>query len=66
VNWINISARQVDPPNVVKPASSGLGLVIVKKILELHEYDFHVKMFDGIISFHIKMKTANPVFLTSV
>jgi signal transduction histidine kinase len=66
MNWINVSARHADASVITKPANSGLGLLIVKKILELHDYAFEVKTVNGFISFRIQMKTANPVYLTEV
>jgi signal transduction histidine kinase len=63
VNWVNITPQQTDSPAVIKPANSGLGLLIVKKILELHNYGFMVTTDAGLISFTIQMKTANPAYL---
>jgi signal transduction histidine kinase len=66
VHWINTTAQQTNQQSIIKPANSGLGLMIVKKILELHDYDFHVKTVDGFISFLIQMKTTDPAYLTGV
>lgn len=65
INWVNITARQTTDAVIIKPANSGLGLLIVKKILELHDYSFHVQPEnDNLISFIIQMKTTNPLSLS--
>ncbi len=62
INWINITAQRINDPVIIKPANSGLGLLIVKKALELHDYSFHViSENDDLISFIIQMKTTNPL-----
>ena len=65
INWINITAQQTNDPIIIKPANAGLGLLIVKKVLELHDYSFHVVTSgNNIISFSIEMKTTNPLTLS--
>ena len=62
INWINITSQQNTSTTIIeKPANSGLGLVIVKKITELHNYSFNVTSFEGLISFSIQMQTTNPL-----
>jgi len=63
VNWINAPAQQAESSAIIKPAYAGLGLMIVKKILELHHYDFKVETADDFIYFFIQMKTTNPVYV---
>lgn len=62
VIWINAPARQGETSAVTKPAYAGLGLMIVKKIIELHHYDFKAEVADDLIHFFIQMKTTNPVY----
>ncbi|MEP6464672.1 MAG: HAMP domain-containing sensor histidine kinase [Parafilimonas sp.] len=62
INWINITSNETGASSIIKPTNSGLGLLIVKRILELHDYSFHVTCDEkNIISFIIQMKTANPL-----
>jgi signal transduction histidine kinase len=64
INWINITAQQKEVSTIIKPANSGLGLLIVKKILELHNYHFQVKQHNSnSVSFIIQMITSNPAYL---
>jgi signal transduction histidine kinase len=65
INWINITTQQKDAAAIIKPANSGLGLLIVKKILELHNYHFQVKQDNNnSIYFIIQMPTTNPAYLS--
>jgi signal transduction histidine kinase len=62
LNWINTTAND---PAAIKPANTGLGLLIVKRILALHDYSFHVRSEnDNIVAFTIQMKTTNPLLLS--
>ena len=64
INWINLSAQQNAPSTLIeKPANSGLGLLIVKKITELHNYIFHVTSAENNTTFSIQMQTTNPLQL---
>ena len=64
INWVNLTSQQNTSSTIIeKPANSGLGLLIVKKIAELHNYDFYASYVDGIISFNIQIQTTNPLEL---
>jgi len=64
ISWINTSMHQADSQTITKPANAGLGLLIVKKILALHNYQFHAASAGDLIYFTIQMKTTNPVSLS--
>jgi len=64
LNWINITAQPNNISTTNKPANTGLGLLIVKKILELHGYHFHVASHEqNVLSFTIQMQKANQLNL---
>lgn len=61
LNWINLTSEQINIQSVIKPSNTGLGLLIVKKIIELHAYSFRVKgNEEKFISFIIQMQVTNP------
>jgi K+-sensing histidine kinase KdpD len=64
LNWINLTAQPNNLSTINKPANTGLGLLIVKKILELHNYSFHVASHEqNILSFTVQMQKANQLTL---
>lgn len=64
LNWINLTAPSTTFSTNHKPANTGLGLLIVKKILELHQYSFRVESDQhNKISFIIQMQKANQLQL---
>jgi len=64
IEWINIANAQAVALKIVKPANAGLGLLIVKKILELHNYSFHVTYMNGLVCFSMQMEIYSQLSLS--
>ena len=64
INRINMPSEETNTSGNIKTLHTGLGLLIVKKILALHDYNLHAACNNETVTITIQMSNNNPALLS--